>query len=398
MGLFRRRVEERAITAEDVISMVNERRRTGSMPMSVTTDSAMRLSAVWACIRLLAGLGSTLPLDQQRTRGGQTVEVTRSPLFDMPQPDTTLSTWLYQLWSSLLTAGNVYGLVTSVQANGYPASVELLDPAAVQWRRKDDHYWCVLVDNVELTRWPNGPLWHVPIFTMPGQPFGLSPIQHAKQTISAGISAERFGGDFFHGGGTPNAILYSDTELTADQAQGIKSAFVRSTAGNREPMVVGAGLKYERVSVAPDEAQFLDAQRFTVEQIARIYGVAPEMIGGATSGSSVTYANREQRAADFLTFGLMPYLVALEDGLSALVPRPQRVRFNVDSVLRSDLKTRYEAHAIALSNGFMSVDEVREIEDLPPMPEPVMPVMPEPVPVIEVEEPDDEDDDDEVDD
>jgi hypothetical protein len=67
----------------------------------------------------------------------------------------------------------------------------------------------------------------------------------------------------------------------------------------------------------------------------------------------------------------MPYLVALEDGLSALVPRPQRVRFNVDGVLRSDLKTRYEAHAIALSNGFMTVDEVRQIEDLPPMPESV---------------------------
>jgi HK97 family phage portal protein len=136
-------------------------------------------------------------------------------------------------------------------------------------------------------------------------------------------------------------------------------------------MVVGAGLRYERVSVPPDEAQFLDAQRFTVEQIARLYGIAPEMIGGATSGSSVTYANREQRSQDFLTFGLMPYLVALEDGLSALIPRPQRVRFNVDGVLRSDLKTRYEAHAIALSSAFMTVDEVRQIEDLPPMPEPV---------------------------
>jgi HK97 family phage portal protein len=241
----------------------------------------------------------------------------------------------------------------------------------VQWRPEEDRYWRAVVDGVELERWPNGPLWHVPIFTMPGQPFGLSPIQHAKQTIAAGLSAERFGSDFFHGGGTPNSILYSDTELSADQAQGIKTAFVRSTAGNREPMVVGAGLRYERVSVAPDEAQFLDAQRFTVEQIARLYGIAPEMIGGATSGSSVTYANREQRSQDFLTFGLMPYLVALEDGLSALVPRPQRVRFNVDGVLRSDLKTRYEAHAIALSNGFMTVDEVRQIEDLPPMPESV---------------------------
>ncbi len=387
MGLFRRAApEQRKFSADDVLAMMNDRRRTGTMPPVVTTDSAMRLSAVWACIRLLAGLGSTLPLDQQRRRDGLTVDVPRSVLFDRPQPGVTLSTWLYQVWSSLLTAGNAYGLVTSVGANGYPTTVELLDPSVVQWRADERDGWVVTVDRQDMRRYPEGPLWHVPIFTMPGAPYGLSPVQHAKQTIAGGLSAERFGTDFFTGGGTPNAILYSDSELTQEQAQGIKSAFVGSTAGNREPAVMGAGLRYERISVAPDEAQFLDQQRFTVEQIARIYGIAPEMIGGATSGSSVTYANREQRAADFLTFGLMPYLIALEDGLSSLVPGPNRVKFNVDGVLRSDLKTRYEAHAVAITSGFLTVNEVRQIEDRPPLPETTPPG-------LDVE--DDSDDDDE---
>jgi HK97 family phage portal protein len=367
MGLFRRQVEARSFTAADVVQMLNDRRRSPSLPMQVTTDSAMRLSAVWSCIRLLAGLGSTLPLDQQRTRGGVTIDVARSPLFTQPQAGVTLSTWLYQLWSSILTDGNAYGLVTDLQANGYPATMELLDPTLVTWRPVADRGWQASVDDVPLDIWPNGPLWHVPIFTTPGRPYGMSPIQNAKQSISAGLSAERFGADFFTNGGTPNGVLYADAELSADQARAIKSSFVQSTSGNREPAVMGAGLRYERLSVSPDEAQFLDSQRFTVEQIARIYGVAPEMIGGATSGSSVTYANREQRAADFLTFGLMPYLVALEDSLSTLVPQPQRVKFNVDGVLRSDLKTRYESHAIALDSGFLTVDEVRELEDRPPL-------------------------------
>ena len=381
MGLFRRSgVEERGFSASDVIALMNDRRRSGSMPPSVTTESAMRLSAVWACVRLLAGLGSTLPLDQQRRRDGLTVDVPRSVLFDQPQAGTTLSTWLYQVWSSMLTAGNAYGLVTAIGANGWPTTVELLDPSVVQWRADEQRGWVVTVDRQEVQRWPEGPLWHVPIFTMPGAPFGLSPIQNAKQTIAGGLSAERFGTDFFTGGGTPNAILYSDSELTQEQAQGIKSAFVSSTAGNREPAVMGAGLRYERISVAPDEAQFLDQQRFTVEQIARIYGVFPEMIGGATSGSSVTYANREQRAADFLTFGLMPYLIALEDGLSGLVPGPNRVKFNVDGVLRSDLKTRYEAHAIGIDSGFLTIDEVRQLEDRPPLPETTPPMPDQAVP------------------
>jgi HK97 family phage portal protein len=381
MGLFRRSgVEERGFSASDVIALMNDRRRSGSMPPSVTTESAMRLSAVWACVRLLAGLGSTLPLDQQRRRDGLTVDVPRSVLFDQPQAGTTLSTWLYQVWSSMLTAGNAYGLVTAIGANGWPTTVELLDPSVVQWRADEQRGWVVTVDRQEVQRWPEGPLWHVPIFTMPGAPFGLSPIQNAKQTIAGGLSAERFGTDFFTGGGTPNAILYSDSELTQEQAQGIKSAFVGTTAGNREPAVMGAGLRYERISVSPDEAQFLDSQRFTVEQIARIYGIFPEMIGGATSGSSVTYANREQRAADFLTFGLMPYLIALEDGLSGLVPGPNRVKFNVDGVLRSDLKTRYEAHAIGIDSGFLTIDEVRQLEDRPPLPETTPPMPDQAVP------------------
>lgn len=367
MGLFRRNLEARTITAEDVISVMNDRRRRGSMSSQplVTTESAMRLSAVWACVRLLAGVGSTLPLDVFRVVNDLSVEVRRPALFDRPSPGVNLPTWLYQVWASLLTDGNAYGLVTSFAPNGYPTSVEILDPSVIKWYESSSGTWTAKIDKKPVDRWPNGPLWHAPLFTMPGRPFGQSPVQNAKHAISAGLAAESFGSQFFTAGGNPNAILYSDTELTHEQAQGIKAAFTNATAMNREPAVMGAGLRYERIQVTPEEAQFLDTQRFTVEQIARIYGVFPEMIGGATSGSNVTYANREQRAADWLTFGLMPYLIPIEEALSSLVPRPQRVRFNTDALLRSDTKTRYEAHAIGLSSGFLTVDEVRRLEDLP---------------------------------
>jgi len=372
MGLFRRNLEQRAITPSDVIAAVNDRRRFGPLApqASVTTESAMRLSAVWACVRLLAGVGSTLPLDTYRIVNGVTSQVRRPSLFDQPSPGVALPTWLYQVWSSLLTDGNAYGVATEFGANSYPSSVELLDPSLVSWRPDADAGWVALLDGRPVDRWPNGPLWHVPLFTMPGAPYGLSPVQNARQSIAAGIAAESFGSQFFTAGGNPNAILYSESELSAEQAAGIKSAFTAATSMNREPAVMGAGLRYERIQVSPEEAQFLDTQRFTVEQIARIYGVFPEMIGGATSGSNVTYANREQRAADWLTFGLMPYLIPIEEALSSLVPRPQRVRFNTDALLRSDTKTRYEAHAIGLSAGFLTVDEVRALEDLEPLDEP----------------------------
>lgn len=364
MGLFRR--EARAVTAQNVLDAIRTQRMSGTAGPHVDAESAMRLSAVWACVRLLAGVGSTLPLDQYRkTPDGTRQPLPQSSLFVSPVPDMTLSTWLYQVWTSLLLNGNAYGLVTGLGANGYPSTVEVVDPACVEWRSAPDG-WHSVVDGRDLKRWPVGPLWHVPLFTVPGQPFGMSPIENARHTIGAGMSAESFGAQFFQGGGNPNAIIYSESELTADQASGIKSAFVSATSGNREPAVMGAGLKYERIQINPEESQFLDSQRFTVEQVARIYGVFPEMIGGATSGSNVTYANREQRAADWLTFGFMPYLVPVEDALSSLVPRPQRIKFNVDALLRSDLKTRYESYAIGTAGKpFLRVSEVRDLEDLP---------------------------------
>ena len=367
MGLFRRQPEQRAVSAADILQAINDRRGMPGGAPSVTNESAMRLSAVWACIRLIAGVGSTLPLDVYRSQAGEWVEVSTPSVFVQPSTESTLSTWLYQLWSSLLTAGNAYGLVSATGANGWPLSVDLIDPGAVTWHDEGGE-WVTKVDKVAVARWPLGPLFHVPLFTVAGKPWGMSPVESAKAAIGAGLSAEAFGSSFFNAGGNPNAIIYAESELSAEQAEGIKSAFVKATAGSsREPAVMGAGLRYERVQVSPDEAQFLDAQRFTVEQVARIYGVFPEMIGGATSGSSVTYANREQRAADWLTFGLMPYLIPIEESLSTLVPRPQRVRFNTGALLRADTKTRYETHAIGVTNGFLTVDEARSLEDMPPM-------------------------------
>jgi len=365
------RPEQRSITAGDVIAAVNAQRLGSTDTVPVDVDSAMRLSAVWACIRLIAGVGSTLPLDVYRGTGQSRTEV-QSSLFDLPYPDVTLPMWLHQMWVSLLTDGNAYALVSSTSGNGWPTSLELIDPGRVSWTANGER-WMARIDGQPVDLFPTGQLWKVSLFTRPGVPFGMSPIDHARYTIGAGLAAERFGGQFFTKGGTPNALLYAESDLTAEQAAAAKQAFVRATSGTREPAVLGAGWRYERVQVSPDEAQFLDAQRFTVEQIARIYGVFPEMIGGAASGSAVTYANREQRAADWLTFGFMPLLVPVEASLSLLVPRPQRVKFNIDAVLRSDLKTRYESYEIAARIGdiggtpLLGVNEMRDLEDMPPV-------------------------------
>jgi HK97 family phage portal protein len=369
-GLLRR--EERAVTSGEILSAINARRM-GSKGLSSSVDegTAMRHSAVWACVRLIAGVGSTLPLDQYRTVDGQQLPSPLAQVLADPSTDVSPSVWRYQMWSSLLLAGNAYGLITEFTASGFPRRIEILSPGSVTWHDENGR-WVTKLENQPIERWPAGRLWHAPMFAAPGQPFGLSPIGFAAKSINSGLAAEDFGGEFFTGGGHPSSIIYSEQQLTADQAEGVKEKFVDATRG-REPAVFGSGLKHEQIQVNPTDSQFLDTQRFTVEQIARIYGVFPEMIGAATSGSSVTYANREQRAADWLTYGLVPYLVPVEESLSALIPRPQRVKANVSAVLRSDLKSRYESYEIAARIGtlsgtpLLSTNEMRDLEDLPPV-------------------------------
>lgn len=134
-----------------------------------------------------------------------------------------------------------------------------------------------------------------------------------------------------------------------------------------EPSLLPASITYTPIQVTPEDAQFIEAQRFSVEQIARFFRVPPEMVGAATSGSNVTYANVEQRGIDFLTYSIAPRLVRFEEALSSLLAAPQVVKFNTAALLRTDLKSRYDAHAVGLSNGFLTVDEVREIEDRAPI-------------------------------
>ena len=328
------------------------------------------LSAVWACVRLLTGTIASLPLEAQRVGpDGRPAPADLGVLAD-PHPETTAPLWRGALVQSLLTCGNAWGLV-AVGSDGRPTSVELLDPRRCGWVASDRR-WAATLDGRQLQRWPLGPLWHAALFVEAGSPVGRSPLQIARRAVEAGALAEEWGLAFYRSGATPTGVISAQQPLAAEQAAEIKAAFARATA-QREPVVLGAGLSYARIGITPEEAQWVEAQRFTVEQIARIFGVPPEMIGAAPHGSSVTYANREARSADFLAYGLLPYLVPLEAALAQLAPPGVRVRFRTAGLLRADLRTRYESYRIAadvaskLGRPLLTIEEMRDFEDLPPL-------------------------------
>jgi HK97 family phage portal protein len=327
----------------------------------VGTDQAMRLSAVWACVRLLADSVSTLPVDVFQR--GQRAPLEPPPLLVAPAAAWALHDWLEAVMRSLLLRGNAYGLVVARGTDLRPTQVELIHPDQMGVRVTDEG----LID-YRLGGKPLAPedVWHVKAYRMAGLVVGLSPVEYARQAIGLGLAAEKFGAQFFGDNATPGGVLETDVDLDDDAAADLKERWKALLGNRRDIAVMDNGLRFRQVTIAPEEAQFVETQKLNVASIARVFGVPPEMIAGDV-GNSLTYANVEQRALDFLTFGLRPWLVRLEAAVGSLLPQGQYLRFNSGALLKATLKDRYEAHEIGLRAGFLTVNEVRELEDRPPL-------------------------------
>jgi HK97 family phage portal protein len=346
----------------------------GSQPayagVPVTNDTAMRHSTVWACIRLIASTIAQMPLNAVETVNGVATPTEKPSLLANPSDIMSPSVWV-ETFAIGLVRGNAVGLITAYGSDGLPSKIEWLsnDEVAPHW----DNGRVYRYRGQDHRPFPQGDIFHVPAFVMPGNFWGLSPIEYAKQTISLGLGAEKFGAQYFGEGGVPSAILSTDQVVTQEQAETIKGRFMNAVRGRREPAVLGGGMKYDPISVAPNESQMIEAQMFSAEQVCRVFGIAPEMVGVAAKGSTVTYANRDQRVADFLAFGLGPWLNRIEEALTAILPGPVRAKFNTGAILRADVKTRFEMYDLAASiqektgEVFLATDEMRLLENMEPI-------------------------------
>lgn len=367
MGLFtRRRRETRDLVGASWAIPTNGSLGWNYSGQQVTPDRALRLSAVYACVSLIADALSTMPIDVYRKEAGRRVPIEPTPtIVSRPAPDLTQVEWYFQMLASLLLRGNAYGLKEEFDRDGYPRTILPLSPDTVTVDRDEQGR---LRYRILGGRYPREQIFHVRAFVLPGMDVGLSPVQYFAQTIGLGLAAEEYGARFFGDGGHPTAVLKSEQPVNQDQAKQIKQRWSDAVGQRRGVAVLGAGLDYAPVQVSPEDSQFLDSQRFTVTQIGRIFKVPAAMLDAAVEGSSLTYGNREQDDIRFQTRTLLPWAVRLEQSMNELMPRPRFMKFNMDASLRIDLKTRYEAHSIALKDHWLTIPEVRTLEDLPPLP------------------------------
>jgi HK97 family phage portal protein len=358
VSIFRR--EKRSWAPEPTIPPYPGWTRGGSAGVP-SIGEALQVSAVWACVRLLADTVSMMPLSAYTMRDGVRTPITDPPLLLQPSADASMPDWLYQLMVSALLRGNTYGHVVRRDALGYPVQIELMYPDAVTVSE---------VGGVREYRVNGTPLrredvFHFRAYRFPGVIQGLSPLEYARQSIATENAVSDFAYGFFRDGAHPSAVLEADDPISGESAATVKERFMASVRG-REPAVLGAGLKYRQIQVSPEESQFLATQKYGTTEIARIFGVPPEMIA-AEAGNSLTYANVEQRAIDFLTYSVQPWLTRIESAFRPLLPGAKHVRFDTGTLVRTDLTSRMSASAIGIRSGQLTVDEARSWGDLPPL-------------------------------
>lgn len=325
--------------------------------------NALGLVPVYAATGLIADAFASSPWASYVKSSGVASKSARQPqLMTDPGVHVDLYAWKHQLVSSLLLWGNAYGVVVAVDSAGVPSKVLWLRPDRVE---VDEQFGREPRFTYEGARLDPSTLVHIPWYTVPGSVEGLSPLGLFRTQIDTGLEAQRTGKNFFKRGAVPAGWLkYVPKGLTAEQANEAKRRFVSSVSSS-EPFVSGNDWEYTALPLPTSDVNFITGVKLTANQIAAVYRVDPEDIGGETGGSTLKYATLEMNEQRFNSRTLLPIATRVEAAVNRHLPPAEYVKCNLDARVRTDLKTRYEAHKIALDAGFKTVDEVRALEELP---------------------------------
>jgi HK97 family phage portal protein len=357
-------------TPEELLAMTRGQ-RLGKGGVLVTNESALRHSAVWACLRLRADLISTMPVDVYRRVSGVQVEVPKPPVLVNPGGQRIgIQEWLYSSQVDLDRAGNVFGLITErsgvlgPDGRGLPARIDLLALSDVTVRATGAEITKYVVAGVE---YDPADIWHERQYTVAGLPLGLSPVAYAAWGIEESLNAQQFARDWFGGGAVPLATL-KNTAKTIDpkEAQVAKDHF-RASVSNGDLFVHGRDWEYRPIQAAEQQSVFIEARQFGLTDIARFFGCPSDLIDAAVSTGHITYATITQRNLQFLIMNLGPAVSRREDALSrGLVPGPRYVKLNRSVLLAMDPEARARTIAARINSRTLAPSEARALEDLPP--------------------------------
>jgi len=337
---------------------------------AVTNVDALSLSMVYRAVQIIGTAISQMSVDAYRG----TQQLDPAPAFIRnPDIDGNRRSFLEMTANSLALTGNAFWLVDRDEQNRV-RNLKVLNPHDVAI---DVTPWGTVTGyQYRGTVYTRDRMKHLALMRVPGQAKGLGPIQAAQSEIRGALDVRDFSAEWFDKAGIPNGILKSDQHLDADTAAQWKTAW-HAAQTKHETAVLGNGLSYQMLGLSPKDALWIEARQFDTTAIARLFGVPASLM--LAEGGDGSYANVQQDWVAFTRFTLSRFYGEIEQAFTDLLPRGSEAKFNVEALLRADTTTRYQAHAVALESGFLTVDEVRAIEGLQPLPEPAEPA-PQPAP------------------
>jgi len=351
---------------------------------NVNERSAMQMTAVYSCVRILSEAVASLPLHvyQYNAEGGKEKAV-KHPLYfllhDEPNPEMTSFVFRETLMTHLLLWGNAYAQIIR-NGKGEIVALYPLMPNRMTVDRDDKgqlyYRYNTSKDDAPTMKGSMVDLKPSDVLHIPGLGFdglvGYSPIAMAKNAIGMAIACEEYGAKFFANGATPGGILEHPGTVKDPQRvrESWTSAFGGSSNSNKVA-VLEEGMKYTPISISPDQAQFLETRKFQINEIARIFRVPPHMVGDLEKSS---FSNIEQQSLEFVKYTLDPWVTRWEQAIvRSLLNAEEKakffVKFNVDGLLRGDYQSRMNGYAIGRQNGWMSANDIRELENLDRIPE-----------------------------
>lgn len=349
----------------------------------VNERSAMQMTAVYSCVRILAEAVAGLPLHLYRYKeDGGKEKALDHPLYlllhDEPNPEMSSFVFRETLMTHLLLWGNAYAQIIRNGRGEVMALYPLMpDRMAVDRDDKGQLYYeyTTSADDAPISKGSIVRLKPSDVLHIPGLGFdglvGYSPIAMAKNAIGLAIATEEYGSKFFANGAQPSGVL--EHPGTIKDPQRVRDSWMSQfggSANSNKIAVLEEGLKYTPISISPEQAQFLETRKFQINEIARIFRVPPHMVGDLEKSS---FSNIEQQSLEFVKYTLEPWLVRWEQSIqrtlfSADEKKRYFVRFNVEGLLRGDYASRMNGYAVGRQNGWMSANDIRELENLDRIP------------------------------
>lgn len=345
----------------------------------VNRESVMKVSAVYACVRILAGTIGTLPAQIFKRDGKKKEVFTDHPyyatLHDEPNPMITSVIFWESVVNHMLLEGNHYSLIGRNRA-GDMLSLTPLNPSRVDPDIRNGRLvYAMVFDDGKAAVYDQDDVLHIPNIGWDGKK-GLSTLRSALINSAGGaLASDKYSSSFFANDATPRGYIKFPESLTKDQADIIRDYWFdhHGHPDKRHlPAFIPSGGEFKEITMKAEDAQLLQTRSFQVADIARVFGVPPHMIGHLEKTSSWG-AGLEQQSLAFLIFTLRPLLTRIEQEVNRKIIRSKQYffRFNIDGLLRGDIKSRYEAYQVGLGGnqqpGFLTVNEVRDLEDRAPV-------------------------------